>query len=83
MKITAPKDPDEYFRQTDHAVKHSYASLDSCWLYYRQALQHWDISQVGQPMTPERTFGEADVATSDMGSLIAVMASRPSRRVMS
>ena len=54
MKITAPKDPDEYFRQTDHGVKHSYAGLDSCWLYYRQALQHWDISQVGQPMTPER-----------------------------
>jgi hypothetical protein len=54
MKITAPKDPDEYFRQTEHAVKHSYAGLDSCWQYYQQALQHWDIRQVGQPMTPER-----------------------------
>jgi len=54
MKITAPKDPNEYFRSTEHAVKHSYDGLDSCWQYYRQALQHWDISQVDQPMTPER-----------------------------
>jgi len=54
MKITAPKDPDEYFCQTEHAVKYLYAGLDSCWLYYQQGLQHWDISQVGQPMTPER-----------------------------
>ena len=54
MKITAPKDPHEYFRQTEHAVKNSYAGLDSCWQYYQQALQHWDIRQVGQPMTPER-----------------------------
>jgi len=54
VKITAPKDPDEYFRQTEHAVKHAYAGLDSCWQYYQEALQHWDISQVGQPMTPER-----------------------------
>ena len=53
MKITAPKDPEEYFRQTDHAVKHSYTGLNSCWQYYQEALQHWDISQVGQPMTPE------------------------------
>ncbi len=27
MKITAPKDPDECFRQTEHAVKHSYDGL--------------------------------------------------------
>lgn len=54
MKITAPKDPNDYFRQTEHAVRHSFAGLDSCWQYYQQALQHWDISQVGQPMTAER-----------------------------
>jgi len=54
MKITAPKDVGEYFRRTEHAVRHSYAGLDSCWMYYQQALQHWDISQIGQPMTPER-----------------------------
>jgi hypothetical protein len=54
MKTTAPQDPDEYFRRTEHAVKHSYAGLDSCWQYYAQALQHWDISQVGQPMTVQR-----------------------------
>lgn len=54
MKITTPRNADEYFRQTEHAVKHLYAGLDSCWLYYQQAFQHWDISHVGQPMTPER-----------------------------
>ena len=54
MKITALRDSGEYFRQTEHAVKHLYAGLDSCWQYYQQALQHWDIRQVGQPMTPER-----------------------------
>lgn len=53
MKITASKNPDEYFRETEHAVKHFYAGLDSCWLYYQEALQHWDVSQVGQPMTAE------------------------------
>ena len=54
MKVTAPRTADEYLAQTEHAVKHSYAGLDSCWRYYEQALQHWDVSQVGQPMTPEK-----------------------------
>lgn len=54
MKVNAPKDMDEYVRQTEHSVRHSYAGLDSCWMYYQQALQHWDISQIGRPMTPER-----------------------------
>lgn len=57
MKITAPKDLEEYLRRTEHAVKSSYKGLDSCWEYYRQALQHWDISQIGQPMTAERKAG--------------------------
>jgi hypothetical protein len=54
VKIRTPRHPADYFHQTEHAVKHAYAGLDSCWEYYRQALQHWDIGQVGQPMTPER-----------------------------
>ena len=57
MKITAPKESDEYFRRTEHAVRHSYAGLDSCWMYYKQALQHWDISQIGELMTPARKAG--------------------------
>ena len=57
MKITAPQDADEYFRQTEHAVMHAYAGLESCWTYYQQALQHWDTSQIGQPMTPDRKAG--------------------------
>jgi hypothetical protein len=35
----------------ERAVRHLYAGLDSCWSYSQQAVQHWDISQVGQPMT--------------------------------
>ena len=54
MKISSPKSPKEYLRKTAHAVKHFYEGLDSCWAYYQKALQHWDITKVGQPMTPER-----------------------------
>lgn len=54
MKVTAPKDSEGYFRETEHVVQHLYAGLDSCWSYYQQALEHWDISQVSQPLTPER-----------------------------
>ncbi len=54
MKVTAPKNPEEYFRDTERAVRHLYAGLDSCWSHYREALEHWDISQVGQPLTSER-----------------------------
>jgi len=57
MKITAPKDPAAYFGKTEHAVKHFYSGLDSCWSYYRQALEHWDVSQLDQPLTPERRAG--------------------------
>jgi hypothetical protein len=54
MKTTAPNNLDEYFRDTEYAARHLYAGLHSCWSYYQQALEHWDLSQVGQPMTPEK-----------------------------
>ncbi|HEY8100358.1 MAG TPA: hypothetical protein VIF82_06360 [Burkholderiaceae bacterium] len=53
MKFTAPKTADEYFKITEHAVRHYYAGLDSCWSYYEKALEHWDISKVNQPLTEE------------------------------
>lgn len=53
MKATAPRTPDEYFQKTEHAVEHLYAGLDSCLSCYRAALEHWDITKVGQPKTPE------------------------------
>jgi len=53
VKITAPKDPDEYFAQTAEAVKHAYAGLDACWAHYDEALRHWDVSKINEPMTPE------------------------------
>lgn len=55
-KIAAPKTPEEYFQKTEHAVKHLYAGLESCWSYYREALEHWDpIARLGEPITPEST----------------------------
>ncbi len=54
MKISVPDTLDEYIRRTEHAVMHHYAGLDSCWNYYRQALDHWNIGQVNEPLTPER-----------------------------
>ena len=54
MKLTAPDTSDKYFEVTEHVVRHLYAGLDSCWSYYEQALEHWDISQVEQPLTPEK-----------------------------
>lgn len=53
MKLTAPKTADEYFKITEHSVRHLYAGLDSCWAYYKMALEHWNISKVGQPLTEE------------------------------
>ncbi len=48
-----PETPQEYFLQTEHAVRHLYAGIASCWAYYKEALEHWDISKIGQPKTPE------------------------------
>lgn len=53
MKFTAPNTAEQYFVITEHAVRHLYAGLDSCWSYYKSALNHWDVSKVGQPLTKE------------------------------
>jgi len=53
MKLVAPKTAEKYFEITEHSVRHLYEGLDSCWSYYKQALEHWDISQAGQPLTEE------------------------------
>lgn len=37
MKLTAPKTAEEYFQRTEHAVKHAYAGLASCWSYVEEA----------------------------------------------
>jgi len=51
---------DEYFEQTEHAVRHAYAGLDSCWSYVERA-QHYAPTPVREgnmlalypPATPE------------------------------
>lgn len=48
-----PETPEEYLLQTEHAVRHLYAGLASCWDYYQKALEHWDMSKIDQPKTPE------------------------------
>jgi len=47
-----PETPQEYFIQTEHAVRHFYAGINSCWAYYKGALKYWDISK-GHPKTTE------------------------------
>ncbi|HVO65353.1 MAG TPA: hypothetical protein VMT12_02630 [Syntrophales bacterium] len=54
MKISVPDTLEKYIRKTEHAVRHFYSGLDSCWSYYQEALEHWDISQVNEPLTLER-----------------------------
>ncbi len=40
MKITAPKTSDDYFRLTEHAVRHAYSGLDSCWAYFEEGRRY-------------------------------------------
>jgi hypothetical protein len=40
MKLATPKTPAEYLQKTEHAVRHAYSGLRSCWSHYQQALQH-------------------------------------------
>jgi len=42
-----------YLDRTEHAVRHFYAGLDSCWQVYEQALEHWDMSRIGKPLTDQ------------------------------
>jgi hypothetical protein len=60
MSTLKPQGPDEYFQETEHAVKHEYEGLHSCWRYYDEALQHATppIEEAGMlrrlpPRTPE------------------------------
>lgn len=53
MKISSPENPEEYLKRTEHAVQHFYTGLDSCWQVYEQALEHWDMSRIGRPLTEE------------------------------
>jgi hypothetical protein len=43
----------EYLNLTEHTVRHFYAGLESCWQIYEHALQHWDVSRIGKPLTEE------------------------------
>ena len=56
MKLT-PKTPEEYLDITEHAVRHLYAGLASCRARAEGAYEHWDISKLGQPRTPEYEKG--------------------------
>ena len=46
-------DAHQYLDLTEHAVRHFYAGLESCWQVYESALEHWDISRFGEPLTEE------------------------------
>lgn len=51
--LMKPNTPQEYLQQTENAVRHFYAGLESCWSVYQDALSHWDISKINRPLTPE------------------------------
>ena len=63
MKLTTPKTADQYFAKTEHAVKHAYAGLESCWAYYQDAMQYLTPGKLGDdgmihylsPSTPEES----------------------------
>jgi hypothetical protein len=44
---------EDYLQKTEHAVRQFYDGLASCWSYYQKALNHWDITKIKQPLTPE------------------------------
>jgi hypothetical protein len=44
---------DEYFNETEFAVKHLYSGLAQCWRFYQRAVEYWDMSRIGLPLTPE------------------------------
>jgi hypothetical protein len=45
MKIAIPSTPQQYFQQTEYAVKLAYSGINECWSYYREAAHlmspHW------------------------------------------
>ncbi len=57
MKLTAPKNVADYLHDTEHAVRHFYAGLDSCWSFYQEATKHWNITRLNEPLTPEKKAG--------------------------
>jgi hypothetical protein len=42
-----------YLDQTEFAVRHFYDGLAACWEVYEKALDHWDMSRIGMPLTDE------------------------------
>jgi hypothetical protein len=46
-----PTSVDEYLHKSEHAVRHLYAGLESCWAHYEEATRYWDISKAGSPLT--------------------------------
>jgi hypothetical protein len=41
----------EYLDLTEHAVRYFYTGLDNCRQVYEHALEHWDLSRIGKPLT--------------------------------
>lgn len=48
-----PRTPEEYFKKTEHAVRHLFSGVDSCLSVYKTALKYWDISKAGRPLSDQ------------------------------
>lgn len=59
-KITAPKSADQYFEDTEHAVKHAYAGLASCWRHAEQA--HKDMPRLKRSLASYEKYFELKIS---------------------
>lgn len=48
-----PKTPYEYLSKTEFAVKYLYDGINECSNHYKEALKHWDISKLSEPLNEE------------------------------
>jgi len=48
-----PKTPQEYLSKTEHAVRHLYDGIASCWAVCESAMKCWNISRLGVPFTED------------------------------
>ena len=57
MKISAPKELDRYFEQTEHAVRHLYSGLEACRQHWQDAQKYWNPSLLSEPMSEQQMDG--------------------------
>ena len=57
MKITAPKDLDNYLEKTENAVRHLYSGMEACRQHWLGAQKYWNPSFLDEPMSEQQVDG--------------------------